>query len=231
MIGLEIESPFSFYFPELISKHFPNGKLYADFDMDDINQFNIDLTKQEPDVLDKLHTASVKYGLKRGKDRYWEFVLPPSDNLQYHNNTISSLVNDNLLPVDIELSIHFTISNINRDEAFATLLPLELKYTTANRIKSGFVERQCNRTWNRKGNCGIKKKLAHELEFDKEAYELRMLKVPMNKMSDVLVDLDNILKDSNKVSNAKNIVQQIGLPWKAWSETEFNIFCKYLTTV
>ena len=77
MIGLEIESPFSFYFPELISKHFPNGKLYADFDMDDINQFNIDLTKQEPDVLDKLHTASVKYGLKRGKDRYW--------NLFYHH--------------------------------------------------------------------------------------------------------------------------------------------------
>jgi len=54
-IGIEIECPFSFYFPDLWKKCFNNGeKKYFDFTEEEKKSFSAEITEREKKLLDKL---------------------------------------------------------------------------------------------------------------------------------------------------------------------------------
>lgn len=219
-IGIEIESPFSFYFPELNQKWFSTKKYYI-FNGEEINQFTKEVSLAELEVKEKLTNLSNKLGLARGKDRYWEFIFPPRNDIQHHISDMETLISENLIPIDKELSTHFTIGNISNDKAFAILFFLELKYISKERIMSGFTEISCHRAWNRRGLAGIRRRLPCELSVDASALELRTIKPQMKDFSEVMNYLSLLSKDNTIVQKAKTLVKEMGLPWAAWNEKEF----------
>ena len=70
-IGIEIECPFSFYFPDLYQKYFHSGdRKYFDFTEEEKKSFSAEITEREKVLLNKLRYVSEENGLKRGKDKY-----------------------------------------------------------------------------------------------------------------------------------------------------------------
>ena len=223
-VGLEIEVPFRFYFPEVYAKHFGNGQMFLAMSKSEREDLIRDTELVEPVVKERIARALEQFGLERGLDRYCEFILNPEEDYTKHLPIISGLVEANVVPLDMPLSVHFTIGNIDRDKAFAILFFLELKYNTANRMLEGFNDLPHLTAWNRKGKCGVMKKKKEELKYEDSAYELRTIKVSMRELPNVLKDLDRHLNKESIVKDAKKWLKEIGLPWKAWNKAEFEKF-------
>ena len=227
-IGIEIECPFSFYYPDLYEKYFKSGKKFHEYSSYELIGLNEELTIREPIILEKLKMVSDNNNLTRGQDRYWEFVFPPETDVYFHLLKIGNLILEDLLPLDIPLSVHFTISGIDINKAYAVLLFLELKYLTKSRVLEGFGNEYFMPAWGKKlCKCGILKKTKNLIDAD-YAYELRTLKIKMRDMKDVFDDLTKLLNDDNIINKAKTKVSELGLEWKPWNKEDFIKFAENL---
>lgn len=222
LVGLEVEVPWSAYFPTLWSKYFLNGALsYADMDAFKRAALSTECSVLEAALLPRLE-AAVGCGIKRGRDRYWEFVLPPVSDACLSGQMIEFLTEAGLLPRGI-FSLHATISGIaTRRDAFLMLLLLELLFGRKERVVQG-----CRGlgAWARKGDGGIVTKINNLLYDSPLAYELRTLELPPSREERTVL-LSAIARATRCFSSApcaENIRQQVkeliesnGLPFKPW---------------
>ena len=228
-IGIEIECPFSFYYPDLFAKYFKSGKKFHEYSSYQLIGLNQSLAEREPSLLNKLSLISSKNGLSRGQDRYWQFVFPPQQNLLTNLPIIDNLIDENLLPLETPLSVHFTISEIDRDTAYAILLFLELKYLSKQRVLEGFSNQHFMPAWGKKRcKTGILKKDGYKLIGASLAYELRTLKIRMSDIENVFNDLHKFLQDAIIVDKARAMCAQLGLEWKPWNKQDFLKFAEVL---
>jgi hypothetical protein len=231
-IGLEIECPFSFYFPTLWEKYFQNGsKKYYEFSVEEKENFSREIKVLEPEVLRNLEEVTRELNLKRGKDRYWEFVLPADNDLGISVSIVKYLIERNLLPKDIPLSVHLNVGDIKSEHAFAVLYFLEKNYLTKSRIEEGFnKDSSAESSWKRKGGVGILTKDTYNSDLfygDKKVQELRILKIKMQDMEQVLLLCKELLDspESEIISEAKREVESMGLIWnKKWDQEDFATF-------
>ncbi len=222
LIGFEVEVPWSAYFPSLWSKHFLNGeRTYESMDAFTRAALSTECSRLEAALLPRLE-ATVECGVKRGRDRYWEFVLPPVSNACLSAQLIESLTGAGLLPRGI-FSLHATISGIaSRRDAFLMLLLLELLFGRKERVMQG-----CRGlgAWARKGDGGIVTKINNLLYDSPLAYELRTLELPLSReeRTVLLSAIAQATRCFSSASCAENIRKQVkvlveahGLPFKPW---------------
>lgn len=227
-IGIEIECPFSFYYPDLWEKYFSSGKRkYYDFSDDEKESLRKELDVREPLLLDKLEKITKDLGLKRGRDKYWEFIFPAQKGYESLLYKIKTLIDKGALPNDTPLPFQITVGDVKGEYAHAILFFLEREFLTEERIKEAFTEKDYLTAWGRKGEGGVVTKYKTQLEYgDETASELRTLKVSMSDVKKVLSLLKSLLEKEpkNVIDEAKREVTSLGLPWKNWGEKEFRIF-------
>lgn len=227
-IGIEIECPFSFYYPDIWQTYFESGKKKY-YDMSDVEKQSLqkELDKREPVLFQKLESVTQELGLKRGRDKYWEFVFPAIKEGNQIIGKIDTLISQGLLPQDVPLSFQITVGDIKLEHAHAVLFFLEKNFLTRTRIEEAFTQKDYIASWGRKGDAGVTVKHKTQLEYgDTEACELRTLKIAMRDAKDSLTTLKNALdkEPSQVINEAKIELEALGLPWKKWGEEEFRTF-------
>lgn len=175
LIGLEVEVRWSSFFPHVAAEFFKDGKSYYDLSEDDKRKLSAATSRSEA-VLLPLLEAGLEAGLKRGRDRYWEHVLPPTTDMLLQLEIIGVLVEYGLIPKGRH-PLHLTIGSVKatRDTYFA-LLALELLTCDEDRILAGFhAEEPALKPagWSKKGRAGIFTKVNWDMSYDLEAVELR----------------------------------------------------------
>ena len=180
-IGLEIEVPWRVYFPELWAKHFCAGqKEFTDFSITDKIALEEESTPQEACLVATLN-KTLDCGLGRGKDWYWEFVIPPVFDIRILAEEVSILHTNKLCPWGPH-SLQPTIGGLRRTRtSYFALLALELLFATPERIAKGIHKKipTWATGWGRKGRGGISRKGSMDLQHgDTQAIELRTLCLP-----------------------------------------------------
>lgn len=221
-IGLEVECPFNFYFPEAYKKYI-EWKSYNKLSTLEKEEFTAEINKTEPALLEKLQAISNELWLLRWVDRYREFVYPATKQLHTHIEKTQKLIAENLLPVDKPLSTHITVWNISRVHAYALLTILEQKFLTPKRLWEALASSWQLGWWRGKWKWWIVYKQWDQLAYgDKSACELRTLKIPMRILPECLHECKTLL-DKNKselIQDAKKIIVDMGLQWKPWSRDD-----------
>lgn len=227
-VGIEIECPFSFYYPDLWQKYFDSGKKkYYDIGEKEKAELQKELDEREPLLFEKLTTATKELNLKRGRDKYWEFIFPATKEGDKIVTGVNALVSQGFLPEDIPLSFQITVGDIGLEHAHAVLFFLEKSFLTKARIEEAFTETDYIASWGRKGGAGITMKHATQLEYgDTEACELRTLKIAMKDAGITLGELKSLLEREPKelIDEARGELESLGLPWKKWGKEEFKSF-------
>lgn len=221
-IGLEIECPFNFYFPEAYAT-FLQWTSYNKLNETERKLFTAEIEKTEPVLLEKLHRISEELWLLRWVDRYREFVYPATKQLHTHIIKTERLIAENLLPRNKDLSTHITIWNISRVHAYAILTLLEQKFLTKKRLWEAVADKWQLRWWWWKGKWWIVYKQWDQLSYgDKTACELRTLKIPMTRLPECLEECKILLdkKESEIIKEAKGIIIDMWLEWKPWNRDD-----------
>ena len=172
----------------------------------------------------------VACGIKRGRDRYWEFALPPVKNLSLAFIMIRTLYIAGILPWGHH-SLHATISGISATkETYIMLLLLELLHVRSKRIKQALLGKGA---WGSKGRGGIYLKAAHSLEYGAtHAHEMRTLELPatieeffklcltMNRLIHLLCATSRDEKDLLQIvcTKVRHLLQQHDLPFEIWEK-------------
>jgi hypothetical protein len=174
LIGLEVEVKWSSFFPELAARFFRDGRTYMDLNPDEIRCLTEAMKEVEGAVYDKLN-AGLEAGLLRGRDRWWEHVLPATTEPQVAIEILNCMTDSGLLPQG-QHALHLTVGTVkhSRDLYFA-LLAMELIGSDRDRILSGFHRTHENLVagWAKKGRAGIFVKKDWDLKHEPEAVELR----------------------------------------------------------
>lgn len=180
-IGMEIEVPWSSYFPDLWSKYGLAGRRISALDPQDLKSLTDECSVIEESLLPKLR-QTIACGIPRGNDRYWEYAFRPVHDTALLVEQVQLLTAAGLLPRDKKHALHITVGGIPRCTSLYYLsMLLELEFVDPKRIQHG-VELTKNTIytgWARKGLAGILQKQAHELEGGcLVASEIRMLQLP-----------------------------------------------------
>jgi hypothetical protein len=178
LVGFEVEVPWSAYFPDLWRKYFLDGRRkYEEMERGEQEALSAECSLCEATLLPRLE-ATQACGIKRGRDRYWEFVLPPVYELSLAAQILETLGAAMLMPYGA-FSLHATISGISsRRDALLMLLLIELLFGRKERITQGC---QGLGGWARKGDGGVVVKI-YDLLYDAQlAYELRSLELPAGR--------------------------------------------------
>ena len=183
-MGLEIEVPWSSYFPQLWDKYdLANRKVYS-LPKNELNQLGLECAEIEKTLLPRLQ-QSVECGVPRGNDRYWEFALRPACQAHLLVQQVELLTQAGLLPRDKKHSLQVTIGGIAPCKSLYKLaMLLEVEFVDADRIRSGIDQMgsTIHTGWGRKGRAGVHLKSANELQGGAQvASELRMLQLPQNE--------------------------------------------------
>lgn len=221
-IGLEVECPFNFYFPEAYKKYI-EWSSYNKLSDSEKKEFTSLIEQTEPALLEKLRATSNELWLGRWVDRYREFVYPATKELHTHIQKTERLIAENLLPTDKALSTHITIWNISRIHAYAILTILEQKFLTSKRLWEALSDAFQLRWWWWKWKWWIVYKQWDQLSYgDKTASELRTLKIPMIILPECLNECKILLdkKESVVIQEGRRIVTDMGLPWKPWNKED-----------
>jgi len=231
-VGIEIECPFSFYYPDIWQTHFESGKKkYSDFSDEERLSLDALMKEREPAVLGKIETLSNELGLRRGRDKYWEFVFPATKDKENIIHTIETLVREGLLPDDRPLSFQMTVGSLKEEHAYAILFFLEKEFLSQERALKAFDEKDLKTSWDRKGISGLTVKHKMQLEYgDEYACELRTLAIRMSEVPKVLDRLQNLLtvEKGELTSEARREMEAMGLPWTKWGEDEMRKFAENL---
>lgn len=184
-LGIEIEVPFSSFFPDLWARYSLAERGIRGLEIHELEALSRECVEPERALREKL-ALTVAAGIPRGNDRYWEFSLPPAREVALLVEAVRLLTAAGVLPRGRRHSLHLTISGLhaNRD-AYTLLGVLEALHVTPERLASGLVQsRQAIHTgWARKGKSGILEKGAADLLGPAPcAVELRTLQLPGDDM-------------------------------------------------
>lgn len=180
-VGLEIEVPWRAYFPHLWAKHFQRGtKDFANFSVAEAAALDHDSKPQELCLNAKLG-KTLECGLDKGRDWYWEFIIPPVRDVRILAEQVAVLNANDLCPWG-PYSLQPTIGGLRRTRSsYFALLILELLFASPERIAKGINAKvpQWATSWARKGQGGIARKSLLDLKHgDTQAIELRTLCLP-----------------------------------------------------
>jgi hypothetical protein len=225
LAGLEVEVPWRAYFPDLWEKHFFGGtRPYAAMSPDEQALLTADCNALEAELLPRLE-ATQRCGIPRGKDRYWEFALPPVNDLALAGALLNSLSAAHLLPWGNH-SLQITLCGVgNNQELYTVLLVLELLFVRKERIAQS-----CNGygTWSRKGRGGISPKGSVHMVYGGSGAELRTLELPAtpDECMQMFVVLSQILglvvrgELGNVSALAREMLAAHDLPWSQWESPQ-----------
>lgn len=180
-IGIEVEVPWSSYFPDLWTHFRMDKRRIADMPADELQELNRLCAAREKHLLPRLQ-ATVGCGIPRGNDRYWEFAFPPVHTAEILVEQVSILTDAGLLPRNRKHSLHVTLGGLKPCRALYYLsMLLELEFVDPQRIRDGIAQQQqaIYTGWARKGRAGIFLKGADDLQAGAaHAAELRILQLP-----------------------------------------------------
>lgn len=197
-IGLEIEVKWRDYFPELFKKYFIEGQSFTDLTPELQAKLAHECSLLEYHLLPKLE-STVRAGVQRGADRYWEFAFVPATNSEFTIQQIDILKHLKLIPSQGKHSLHITVSDLKATrDVYYMLNFLEMKYADKHRIQEGFNSKnpKMSAAWAKKGYAGIFEKDSKDLAYNAlEAVEFRSLYLSKD------VDLTSLLKDVQFISD------------------------------
>lgn len=237
-IGIEIEVPWSSYFPGLWREFGLDSRKVSTLQADELAELGRRCAALESDLLPRLH-KTVECGVPRGNDRYWEFSLKPANDVSLLVEQVRLLSAAGLLPRDRKHSLHVTVGDMPRcEELYYLCMLLELEFVDPQRIREGIAQtRQTIHTgWARKGLAGIFEKGQGELQGGAAvAAEIRMLQLPTTDTEFARL-MDRVQWGVNAISDrlhgrmtsaasqwrcvmerAKDSLRAEGLPLENWS--------------
>lgn len=180
-IGIEVEVPFSSYFPQIWARFRLAERGVSGLDTFEMLALNEETSAAEFALLPLLH-RTVKCGIPRGNDRYWEFSLRPVFNGQILADQVSMLTAVGALPRDRRHALHVTLGSLIPSKSLYHLaMLLELHFVTPERIRDGLsrMRSPIHAGWGRKGLAGIYGKGPSDLQDGASlASELRILELP-----------------------------------------------------
>jgi hypothetical protein len=180
-LGLEVEVPFSSYFPELWSSWGLHARRVADLTPAELAAFSSECFELEGPLRRKLN-ATVECGVPRGNDRYYEFSLDPSADAGLQWEQVELLTAAGVLPRDRGHALHCTLGGVRRtSDVYYLALALELMFVQPQRISAGVAatRKTIHAGWGRKGLSGVFEKGPGELKARAPfAVELRTLQLP-----------------------------------------------------
>ena len=204
-IGIEIEVPWSSYFPELWS-HFDLARRgFKDLSAAEIIDLSAQCSRLEDHLQPKL-LLTREAGIHRGNDRYYEFAHDPETDVSELTEQVRLLTLAGVLPRDRQHSLQITIGNVcaTRDVYYLAML-LELQVLDAARIDYGLSQARGTifTGWARKGRSGVYEKGASDLKLGSQvACELRVLSLPCDDASFV-----RLMGDASWGANAIHAIQ------------------------
>ena len=182
--GIEVEVPWSSYFPTLWKQFGLDRRRVCDLDPGELTSLSCQCANLEAELRPLLN-RTVACGVPRGNDRYWEFSLRPVHDVDLLLEQVRLLGAAGVLPRDRGHSLHVTIGGLPRIPAVYYLaMVLEAHFVAPGRIESGVIQSlsRIHTGWARKGHAGILEKRSSELEGAAQvAVELRMLQLPQTQ--------------------------------------------------
>jgi len=180
-IGIEIEVPWSSYFPELWEKYGMRTRKVSQMEPAELERLHADCAELEKTLLPLLQTTR-ECGIPRGNDRYWEFAFRPVNDTAILVEQVRLLSRIGAIPRERKHSLHVTVGSMPRNPSLYHLaMALEVEFVDPERIREGIAltKKPIHTGWARKGFAGIFEKNASELEAGAEvASEIRMLQLP-----------------------------------------------------
>jgi hypothetical protein len=182
-IGIEVEVPWSSYFPQLWERFGLAHRGISDLTKDELDALSTECSRLE-DVLKPRLAKTIECGLPRGNDRYWEFAFNPTHTTDLLVEQVRLLTAAGLLPRNRAHSLHVTVGGIPpcRSLYYLAML-LEVNHVTPQRLRDGIAASQStiHTGWARKGRAGIYRKGADDLVGGASlAAEIRVLQLPQN---------------------------------------------------
>lgn len=193
-LGMEIEVPWSSYFPDLWVKYGLQDRRIGALSPLELVGLTKDCSEQEKTLLPQL-SKTVAAGIPRGNDRYWEFAFNPVHDEQILTEQVRLLTHAGMLPRDRRHSLQITVGGIKSSAALYRLaMVMEIMFVEPQRIVSGIEQTlsTIHTGWARKGMAGIHLKKGDELQGGcEEACEIRPLQLPQTdkevaKMMEIL---------------------------------------------
>lgn len=180
-IGIEVEVPFSSYFPHLWNNFRLNERGVRDMDTHELHALSRECAAAEQPLRHRL-TLTTECGVPRGADRYWEFSLAPVTNIRLLAEQVRLLTAAGVLPRDRRHSLHVTIGGLKASRDLYTLLGIvEVLHVEPERIRQGVDKTRSpiHSGWGRKGRSGLAEKGAGDLVAGAaHAVEFRTLQLP-----------------------------------------------------
>lgn len=182
-LGLEIEVPWSSYFPSLWESHGLKDRRIGELSPAELMRLTQECTAQEFRLLPQLH-KTIECGIPRGNDRYWEFAFKPVHDERLVVEQVRLLSAAGALPRDKSHSLQITIGGEVKVEVAALYrlaMMLEVLFVDPERINNGIgqTRKTIHTGWARKGMAGLHLKSSDELQGGCEsAYEIRTLQLP-----------------------------------------------------
>ncbi len=106
-IGIEVEVPWSSYFPGLWKEYGLDQRKVSALSADELADLGRRCGDLEVDLLPQLR-KTVECGVPRGNDRYWEFSLNPAHDAGLLVEQVRLLSAAGVLPRDRKHSLHVT---------------------------------------------------------------------------------------------------------------------------
>lgn len=183
-IGIEVEVPFSSYFPGLWRSYGLDRRPLRDMEAHELHAFSTECAAAEVTLRRRL-ALTVECGVPRGADRYWEFSFAPVRSVGLLVEQVRLLTEAGVLPRDRRHSLHVTIGGLRASpKAYALLGVLEVLYVEPQRIAEGLAKARStiHSGWARKGRSGLMEKTASDLVGAAErGVELRTLQLPQEQ--------------------------------------------------
>lgn len=180
-VGIEIEVPWSSYFPGLWDKYGLAGRRISALSSSELIELTQECTALEHVLLPKLQ-KTVECGIPRGNDRYWEYAFNPVHDTSLLVEQVRLLTCAGLLPRQRKHSLQVTVGGMPRCRSLYYLaMLLEVQFVDPERIRSGIAQTDTiiHTGWARKGLAGILEKGPEDLKNGcKVASEIRMLQLP-----------------------------------------------------
>lgn len=183
--GIEIEVPFSSYFPSLWAQYRLNERHMGDLSPQERQALSTACTLLENELCPRLFKTT-ECGIPRGADRYWEFAPRPVGDTRILAEQVRLLTAAGTLPRDKPHSLHVTLGGLPRLESLYYLtMAAEVLFVDPRRIARGIeqVAMRASRQellagWGKKGSSGLYAKPASELEGGVQGVEIRVLQLP-----------------------------------------------------
>lgn len=236
-IGIEVEVPWSSYFPALWLKYRLNERKISAFHADELLALSADCSAIEASLLPRLQ-RTVECGVPRGNDRYWEFAFSPVHDTRLLVEQVRLITAAGLMPRDRKHSLQVTVGDIPPCVSMYYLaMLLEVEFVDPQRVLAGIEEtrKTIHTGWARKGRSGLYGKGPADLVNGCQvASEIRMLQLPVddhelarlmsivhwgvNAIHDLRAGLetDGANQWSEFEAGAADALRRLGLPTSNW---------------